>query len=151
MQKFKIDNFRNEYPESTFPEYRSLSDDEMLALRERLFFKFIPSKKPNTIELINNINFTAVFMDGVNASNDGFSLLNSIFLLNIMPDDYVYINWYRFDDIDVMKTHDLDKYFYNIWYPCSDDIDIFDKTFSWLLSIRHDGALSLSRPKNSNK
>ena len=52
---------------------------------------------------------------------------------------------YGFDDADEMHFGDLDKYFYDIWYPVTDDIDIFDDTFKWLLLIVHNGCLRMAK------
>lgn len=48
----------------------------------------------------------------------------------IKPQTNVYINWYRYDQVDEMAFVDLDKCFADIWYPGPDDIDIFDSEFS---------------------
>ena len=53
----------------------------------------------------------------------------------------VYINWFRFDNIDQMKFNDFSTYFYDIWFPSVDDIDLFDESYSWIVSIRHDGMI----------
>ena len=49
------------------------------------------------------------------------------------------INFCRFDDIDEMKLDDLNKYFYDIWYPVVEDIEIFDRECNWMILISHDG------------
>ena len=54
----------------------------------------------------------------------------------------MYINWSDFKDIDVLDLEDVLRYFYDIWFPGMDDIEIFDETFNWLVSIRHDGVVS---------
>ena len=35
------------------------------------------------------------------------------------------------------------KYFDDIWYPDSDDIDIFDQTLSWILTVLHNGDVKI--------
>ncbi len=62
--------------------------------------------------------------------------------LEVGIDDSVYINWYRYDEIDEMKLCNFSKYFGDIWYSSADDIDIFDEAFTWMVSIRHDGVVS---------
>ena len=71
-------------------------------------------------------------------------------MLNIKPNLQVYLNWYSFTDIDILNIIFLDKYFFDIWYPISDDIDIFDESLNWFLSIRHDGNVVLLT-SNSDK
>jgi len=67
--------------------------------------------------------------------------------LGISAEKKVYVNWYRYDNVDEIQFVDLTKYFDDIWYPGLDDIDIFDATFSWILSISHDGAVRSARLK----
>jgi hypothetical protein len=143
MQAFKIDHFKDEWPDRIFPEYRSLDESELSLLQDKLFKKFIVKEKCNVIELFGIISSISCFIDGVSACDDNFSLSDLLSSQGINYDDYIYLNWYRFDDIDVMRLSDLDNYFHDIWYPHSDDIDIFDKSYSWILSVRHDGVLSI--------
>ena len=49
----------------------------------------------------------------------------------------VYIDWGRFNDIDEMNADDFNSVFHDLWYPSSDDIEVFDKTLSWVLLVRH--------------
>lgn len=57
--------------------------------------------------------------------------------MNIHPKS-VLINFCRFDDIDEMKLDDLNKYFYDIWYPVAEDIEIFDRECSWMILISYE-------------
>ena len=58
--------------------------------------------------------------------------------MNIHPES-VLINFCRVDDIDEMKLDDLNKYFYDIWYPVAEVIEIFDRECNWMVLISHDG------------
>ena len=78
-------------------------------------------------------------IEGLNAKKEGFVLESVLGSLNVRPNEKVFINWYQFDKIDEMRFVDLNKYLDDIWYPGSDDIDILDATFSWILSIDHHG------------
>ena len=35
----------------------------------------------------------------------------------------------------------VSKYFSDIWYPSTDDIDVFDSSVSWILSVNHEGEI----------
>ena len=82
-----------------------------------------------------------MFLSEIDANSD-FKLINTLKCLKIKYLDSLYLNWYKFDNIDAIALKDLDKYFYDIWYPGSDDIDIFDSNLTWIVSIRHDGYIS---------
>ena len=38
---------------------------------------------------------------------------------------------------------DLNKHFYDVWYPSSDDIELFDDTLDWIIFVRHYGGVQL--------
>lgn len=78
-----------------------------------------------------------------NAESNIFSLTELISSLNIVARDFVYVNWYRFDRIDKIKLTDLCENFEYIWYPGSDDIEVFDDSLEWMISISHGGQVSL--------
>jgi hypothetical protein len=60
--------------------------------------------------------------------------------------DHVYVSWDALrGQVDDIAFADLARYFAWIWYPASDDIQIFDESFSWLLVIGHEGDVSLAR------
>ena len=75
----------------------------------------------------------------VNAEDDKIFILKNIFNKLNIHQESVLINFCRFDDIDEMKLDDLNKYFYDIWYPVVEDIEIFDRECNWMILISHDG------------
>ncbi|MEM7513192.1 MAG: hypothetical protein AAF388_19850 [Bacteroidota bacterium] len=136
MDQFKIDLFEKEYKRS-FLEYRSLTQEESKAIKEQIYDKF-------------RISITALFgrwlekslqFYSVNNAKDEFKLEMFLSDISIEFNERVFINWNRFDEIDVFSIADLDKYFYDIWYPSADDIEIFDESLDWIVSIRHDGRI----------
>jgi len=115
-----------------------LSEDDTLNLLERLFCKY---KSNDIISLMRNLLSIETFLPNVYA--DGNLKLNDLFThLRITPKSEIYVNWYRFNDVDLFDIQDLDRCFYDIWFPFSDDIDLFDNSLDWMISIRHDGAIS---------
>jgi len=97
--------------------------------------------------LTNRLLELSVPYKGINAENEHFDLAAVAKDLGISAEKKVYVNWYRYDNVDEIQFVDLTKYFDDIWYPGPDDIDIFDATFSWILSISHDGAVRSARLK----
>jgi hypothetical protein len=55
----------------------------------------------------------------------------------------VLVNWYRFDEIDRIDIDVLSQFFDDIWYPAVDDIEIFDTSCGWFISVSHDGRVEL--------
>ena len=144
MESFKIEHFQKENPNEQFPYHRHLSDSEESALREKLFEKFGLNAASSPMDMFDAIDLIA--RDVGDANPDDFSLLEIIKTQEIECEENVFVSWYRFDDIDEFHLKELSKYFDDIWYPSSDDIEIFDRTCSWLISVRHDGAVFLSIP-----
>lgn len=136
MDEFKISLFEDEYKVS-FPCYKSLSDVECQNL-----LKFISNKYTIPIENIEKeLMLKQHFYETSNAL-DNFSLIDALAKLQIKPLKNVFVNWDDFKSIDVFNLDDLNKYFFDIWFPSSDDIDIFDESLNWILSIRHDGCIN---------
>ncbi len=143
MQHFKVEHFEEEWPRKKFPKYYSLNNKELSDIQKKLFAQYFLDRNNNLLGLVREIDSIQLTIDKVNAKDDQFCLFKLFSDQNINSTDSVFINWYRYDDIDEIRLSDLDKYFDDIWYPDSDDIDIFDESCSWVLSVRHDGILSL--------
>jgi hypothetical protein len=139
MEDFKVENFINNYSNEEFPWFRSLPKPELDVVTEKMCGLMRASGEGNLIDLVKKIIKNGEYLKNFNAENDDFSLLSVFKYLDITPLEKVFINWYRFDDIDEIHFEDLNKYFDDIWYPGPDDIDIFDNSFSWVLSISHEG------------
>lgn len=136
MDEFKITLFESEYSEC-FPKYVTLAETNCNELANELSVKY--KLRRDTLE-DDMFNKQFKFKD-YNAL-DGFELIKTLFKLEIIPLERVFINWYMFKQIDEFDIKDVDKYFDDIWFPSSDDIDIFDKTLDWVLTVRHDGFIS---------
>jgi hypothetical protein len=137
METFKIDLFKNEH-KSDFPHFISLSTEKCLILVDGLLKKY---EFANINSLIMLLYSDKKLLLSIDACKE-FKLIDTLNLLKVNPQTNVYINWYRFDVIDIFNINDIDKYFFDIWYPSSDDIDIFDESLDWIISIRHDGSVS---------
>ena len=147
MEKFKLENFKKEYG-FKMPLVKTMSFDECRIIRESILLKFNIDKLDNFF-IIEEENFIKI--ENVNAEDknlDWFKLLNHI---NIPIPHEIYINFNRFDKVDVIHFKDFDKYFSDIWYPSSDDIEIFDITNNWFVSVRHYGAIYYMKIKNNNR
>ena len=81
----------------------------------------------------------------VDLNSEQFELRTLFDDLRIVPESNVFLNWYRFDDVDEIAFDDLADYFEDIWYPSSDDIDILDASYRWMLSVSHGGQASIAR------
>lgn len=139
MEKFKIVHFEKENPGENFPFFIHLSNEEARGLFEKLQNKIGGSLTPQELSL--EIRERSSYLVGENAEKDDFSVKRVVSRIGVKIRRYIYINWYLFDNIDKMDFSDFNQFFDDIWYPGADDVDIFDNTTDWLVSINHDGSI----------
>ena len=135
MDQIKLENFRKEYG-FEMPIIRSLSPGECLKIRENLLHKFSLN---NIDEFFKIDKFNR--LDGFNADEVNFDLKTTFGELGIATPNEICINFNKFESIDILRFDDLYKFFSDIWYPSLDDIEIFDINLSFIVSVRHYGAI----------
>lgn len=141
MEAFKIAYFERDHPDRKFPTFESLGPQECRDIRRRLTARLLLGHEGSGKELLHLVHSLQETIPEVNADDDEFVLKDVLGRFHRSEGDVVYINWIHFDRIDRMSMVDLSAYFGDVWYPSSDDIDLFDEAMSWMLSIRHDGCL----------
>ena len=139
VESFKIDHFVRCNDGTSFPDYESLTSRECKEIRSALEAKLGLPPDSAGVVLVSRLADAEESCPGVNAEDDLFDLHEFVTSIDINPVGDVLINWYRFDKIDRMMFADLAEFFDDIWYPSSDDIDIFDSTLQWVLSVSHSG------------
>jgi hypothetical protein len=145
MDAFKIDLFKAERPGEKLPEFRRLGDREADRLRSILSKRAGLIGQMSLLELTKGLFSLSHEVGGIDATEEGFSLTDLMEKLGIEPRKDVYVNWYRYDRIDQIRFEELAKHFASIWYPGPDDIDIFDDSFRWIISVAHNGQVRLTR------
>ena len=144
VERFKIENFEQEHGVNTFPAFRSLASEEanhtLTMLKRRLE---LPNEL-NALGVLDTVDQKSVDVNGVDATEDAFDLRSVLGRLEFSAAK-VFVNWYRFDRIDEFEIEDLCKYFRDIFYPSADDLEILDSNLTWLMSIRHYGAVKALR------
>lgn len=145
LHKIKIDNFLKDYPDKCFPEFSTFDEKAALQALDRIHERFFPSISNDGLSLVKAMRLKAVVCRARSQVGDDFRLLNFINSCKIQTEEFVCINWHRFDKIDKIRLNDLDSFFYDVWYPDVDDIDIFDNSYNWVISIYHDGSIKVLR------
>ena len=135
MDQIKLENFRKEYG-FEMPIIRSLPAGECIKIRENLLHKF----SLDDIDEFFKIDKFNKF-DGFSADEANFDLKALFSKLNITAPNEICINFNKFESIDILRFDDLCKFFSDIWYPSLDDIEIFDINLSFIISVRHYGAI----------
>jgi len=143
MEEAKIDNFNRENPEGSFPKYITLDSGSCADIHKSLSENLRLDVSADSMTLVNEVDRLGEVCEGFNSEDDNFNLKKVLSSLEINWPEYIFINWYRYDNIDKMMLSDLTNHFDDVWYPDVDDIDIFDETFTWVLSITHYGQIKI--------
>nr|WP_321396301.1 hypothetical protein [uncultured Desulfobacter sp.] len=143
MEKFKIEHYENDHPGETFPWHKALQSSTAKDFKDALSVKLGLEVDTTSENLIGIILEKSNLIQDAQADSENFSISKILESRSIIPESNVYLNWYRFDEIDEIHFDNLNKYFDDIWYPGSDDIDIFDQTLSWILTVLHNGSVRI--------
>lgn len=127
-----------------FPWYRSLSQAEGAAIRVGIA-KALKLNSQDSENLVRAVEGKGALVEGKKPDTARFQISALLAELGIRSSQNVFINWNRYDDIDEMGLDDLNRYFSDIWYPGSDDIDIFDSSLEWFLNISPEGYINVVR------
>ncbi len=143
MKKAKIDNFKHAFPGQAFPPFTHLDAQTAARLKLLLGRKLGIANPADGLELIKKLEATGTAHAEYGAVEDVLPLGQVLASTNLSRPETVYLNWYRFDDIDSLKTVDFESHFPDIWYPSADDLDVFDDSLEWVLTITHNGLMRL--------
>jgi len=141
MYKKRIEIFENENPGESFPDFETLYPGVAESIRLKILRRVGLNQSTSPGELIDKLYTMYNWLKGFSADSEKFDLSTVFEKIQIQPEEYIYINWYRFDHIDKMKFIDLCKYLEYIWYAGPDDIEIFDNTLKWMIAINHSGGI----------
>jgi hypothetical protein len=142
MQAHKINNFVAERPEENFPYFQTLAGPEADSLRQKWASILQLQSDTDGLSVLNEIRRNSRSIDA-DAEAADFDLAGTLRGEGVVTRADVFLNWDRFATVDRMKFVDLALFFGDIWYPSSDDLEVFDDSFTWILSIHHFGHLSL--------
>ena len=117
MDSNKIMNFERDNPGRPFPSFRQVDRSEPEKFRESLKRKLSITEDTDGLALVHAVANVSVLVEGYSAEAEEFNLLAVVKDLGLLPMDSVYINWYRYDQIDRIAFKDLVSFFEYIWYP----------------------------------
>lgn len=141
MEAFKLVNFKHEH-NTNMPIVRSIEGSECEAVCRSLFRNW----HVNTLEeFFKKEEQEFVLLDDINAEDDDLDWNKVFNSIGIPVPNEVFINFERFNNIDVFLFKYFCKYFDDIWYPAADDIEVFDVSFNWIVSVKHYGAVHYAK------
>jgi hypothetical protein len=140
VEQFKIEYFEQEHGANTFPEFRTLTKEEMDHVLRLLKTRLGLPDKSDALEVLRTIDQKSFDVPGVDATEDVFDLHSVLARLGFSA-ERAFVNWNQFGSIDEFGVKDLCNSFDEIFYPPADDLEILDSKLTWLVSIRHYGAV----------
>lgn len=144
MDEIKIENFRRT-GSGQFPTFVALHSDRCRELlRKVAVFCKMPADTDG-LGLVSQLVGMSTVIEVLDESACPVDLYDMLKSQGIHPFREVFVNWDRFRTIDSIGLADLSEYFFDIWYPSSDDIDIFDESVSWVMSVSHHGTVSIAK------
>lgn len=143
MQSIKIQNFEQNNGSKKFPCFRSLSSSESHKILLNLLNRLKIEETKDTTNLVESIVKRGLLAEGWNLETNPEKFSDLFNCFNLKKSNMVWLNWGHFDCLDELSTGDLIEFFDDIWYPSSDDLDILDQNYQWLISVDHMGLVSI--------
>lgn len=145
MDEFKLKHFAEEHPGKQLPVQRG-SHEEVATVRALLLRRLGLPDATDGLALVETVEARSVPVEDHDASRNDFDLARLLVdLVGINLDDDVFLNWYRFDQLDRMRAVELAQFFDDVWYPSADDLDVIDPRCRWILSVSHHGGIRILR------
>ncbi|NJL29129.1 MAG: hypothetical protein HC897_15225 [Thermoanaerobaculia bacterium] len=142
MHPFKIESFEQKHGACTFPPFRSLKPGECAEARRNIARALDLNPDADVDSILKNI-FSLETGPATSIDEARFDLISELARAGANAASTVFLNWYRFDEIDELELADLSSILMEIWYPSADDIEIFDSSLSWIASVSHYGTFRL--------
>ena len=145
MDRFKQDNFQRIHAGKVFPKVEPMEQSVCEEVRKQVAVHLGGNPTQTGTELVREIVEEAVPIPGLDANSDDFQILRVLDGLGFRHTEHVFLNWGQFDELDRIGLRDLSEHFNDLWYPHSDDLEVIDLESGWILSVRHDGVVSVLR------
>jgi hypothetical protein len=144
MHEVKIKNFEALHPGTSFPRHRHLDVVECELLRATMASNLRLAGGSTALEILQALEARAIDIQDVMPSEESFCFAELFRRLQLESIN-IYVNWSSFDDIDEMALTTFSDAFDDLWYPSSDDIEIFDQSQKWVLLVRHFDVVQIVR------
>ncbi len=137
MNPSKILDFKANHPAEDFPSFRTLEPSGIQVIRSRLGRLTGLPEDAAGLSIVKAIEKTGQVLITDDLRNFPGDIVTAFDRHQVTPSSRVYVNWYRFDEIDELRTQDFLRWFPDLWYTAAEDPDIFDEGLEWMLSLRH--------------
>ena len=138
METTKLSRLVEKHP-SAATSLRTLSGEDATNLKTRLSDRLKLDASLDGLRFMQALRSRRKSVVCSNAESANFNLVECLKSAGLVAEPRVYINWDRLQTIDSIDLKIVAQHLDDFWYPKADDIDIFDDTCSWVLSIDYDG------------
>lgn len=143
MDEIKLQRLRHDHPSVVVRHLTESESKRILTdVRNRIG---LAADSGNGLRVVRDVRAQSAMVHNMNAEASDFDLFKVFQAARLIPQERIYINWYGFDDLDEVDVRHLAAYFDDFWYPKADDIDLFDRTLSWILSVDSEGTFWVFR------
>lgn len=150
MLREKKDHYESR-EKNKFPTFSTIKHGKAQQNEENIKKLLQHNKQYESRDIFQQIEKSGRKINGINAESNNFELSHLLDTQNIQPLPNIFLNWGQFKEIDVVSFESLSTFFYDIWYPGSDDIYLYDESFSWIVYITHYGAVLILKCSNSEQ
>lgn len=125
----------------TFPSFKTVRGNDSWLHEEKIKISFNISQQARYAGIFSQIENSSEKVKEINVEGGNFELSDVFKMYGIQSNTNVFLNWGQFKEIDIISLELLSMFFYDIWYPGSDDIYVYDDSFSWIVNVTHYGAV----------
>lgn len=141
MESFKEERFRSANGDQPFVRVTPLPALEVAELRTKLRRQRGLGDGASDVEIATAMRQRQEAVGTLGRPADLRAVLGESIPTPLSSD--VYIAWSGCSCFDRIEWDDLLGLFEYVWYPSIDDIDLFDDSLGWFLSVDHDGMVFL--------
>lgn len=136
MEQSKIESFKKDHPGIDFPWFQTIAKTDH-RFRDRLCHIAKLPKNSDGLKLVQQLESSGKIIITADLKDFCEDIPKALRNSGITPENHVFINWYRFDEVDEMRLDDFLHWFPELWYTGAEDPDVFDESLTWLLSLHH--------------
>jgi hypothetical protein len=140
MNRSRIDDFLHEHPGIEFPWFVEKTNEECAVIRQTIAQKYsLAAYLFDSVEFMKALQRIerTVFGEDVVGDEQAPGVVEVLAAIDAPVPERILINWRRFDAIDEMRFCDVDRYFFDLLYAGDDDVDLFDASLEWIVTLSH--------------
>ena len=141
MDSYKLEEFAGDHPGQQYPWVESVQPQEAQRMVSELMSRFCPSAT-NASDFIHFIAEQPM-LEEITVLDDEFDFTRLLIDAQIRIPQEILVNFAAFEQLERMRYAEFAKHFRYVYWPATDDLDCFDESLEWIVSIDHDGRITV--------